>query len=223
MKAAMALAPAGTSSLEMKFVVNCASLGDADGDDDSAGLFLNFSRVNHDCIGNSNHYYDPALKLKLLVANHAIPAGSEVTFSYASTVSPLERAMRLRVRGFKCDCLACRDPAIGAELGRAHQLDESILQLGSMGNAAQAIRAGELLIKIYDKFQESDRVYARTYYDLYQIAITKKSSVKLGSKYIRQAYTHALRFYGREEAEEVRKYKNFVDNPSSHRNYRVID
>ena len=160
---------------------------------------------------------------KLLVANHAIPAGSEVTFSYACTEPSLERALRLYVRGFRCTCLACRDPVVGAELDRELQLDQSILQLGLMGKVEEAIRAGELLIKIYDKLQASDKAYSRSYYDLYQIAIMKKSTVELGSKYIQQAYTHALRFYGREENESVRKFKHYLDNPSWHRNHRRID
>lgn len=223
MDAAMALAPAQSSSLSEKFLINAAAQSDDSDEDGGSGLFLNFSRVNHDCIGNSSHYYVPDLKLKLLVANHAIPAGSEVTFSYASNVSSFQRGRLLRARGFQCTCSACEDPTIAAELDRALDLDQSIFELGSQGRVGQAIRAGESLIKLHDKFQASDRTYSRVYYDLYQIAITKLSSVKLGSKFILEAYTHALRFYGREEDEEVRKLKIFVDNPSAHRNYRIID
>ena len=226
MNAAMALAPGGTSSLSEKFVVNCASRGDADNAGDAgSGLFLDFSRVNHDCIGNSSHDYDPSLKLIILVANHDIPTGSEVTFSYVGTtsLSPLERKSRIRSRGFQCACLVCRDPGIGADLDRGFHLDQSIFQLGSKGKVEEAIRDGELLIKIYDKLQASDKAYSRTYYDLYQIAIMKKSTVELGSKYIQQAYTHALRYYGREENESVRKFKHYLDNPSWHRNHRRID
>jgi len=219
----MALAPTESSSLTVKFVTNSAALSDDDVEDGGSGLFLNFSRVNHDCIGNADHYYVPDLKLMLLVAKCAIPAGTEVTFSYAGSASSTQRGMMLRARGFQCTCTACQDPAIASELDRALELDQKILSFGSFGNVGQAIRAGESLIKLHDKFHASDRLYSRVYYDLFQIAITKKSSVKLGSKYILQAYTHALRFYGREEDEEVKRLKRFVDSPSAHRNYRIMD
>lgn len=237
MNAAMALAPATTSTLSLlfpsvvpflceKFEANHVTMSSIDDDaDHGSGIFLNFSRINHDCIGNSSHYYDPTLKLIILAANHDIPSGSEVTFSYfrTSSLSTQERKSRIGARGFRCTCLACRDPVIGAELLRKFQLDQRIVKLGSMGKVEEAIRDGELLIKIYDELQASDRAYSRTYYDLYQVAIMKKSYVKLGLKYIRQAYTHELRFCGREVDGSVKKFKHFVDNPDAHPNYRWLD
>ncbi len=222
MSAAMALTPMESTSLPEKFLTNSAALGSED-EEAGSGLFLNFSRVNHDCIGNANHYYTPDQKLKLLVTNHAIPAGSEVTFSYAGTVLSCQRAIMIRFRGFQCTCAACQNPEIAAKLDRAVDLDRNILELGRWGKTEQAIRAGESLLKIHDEFQVSDRLYSRVYYDLYQIAITRKSTLKLGSRYIKQAYTHALRFYGRKEDETVMRMKHFMENPSAHRNYRCID
>lgn len=222
MSATMALAPAGTSSLYEKFATNSAALGTEE-DEGGGGLFINFSRVNHDCIGNSDHYYASDQKLKLLVASHTIPAGAEVTFSYAGNAPTSARGMLLRMRGFNCTCAACLNPDIAAKLDHAIDLDRIIADLGRRNKTEQAIRAGESLIKIYDEVQASDRKYSRVYFDLYQIAIMRKSTLKLGLRYIRQAHTHALRYYGREEDEEVRNVKHFMDNPSAHFNYRYID
>ena len=105
----MALVPTRFSSLREKFDTNAVALDDDDDDDDDdggSGLFLNCSRVNHDCIGNSSHYYVPELKLKFIAANHDIPAGSDVTFSYASSVPSFQRGMILRARGVQCTCSA---------------------------------------------------------------------------------------------------------------------
>lgn len=161
MSAAMALTPMA-SSLPMKFLTNSAALGSEE-DEAGTGLFVNFSRVNHDCIGNATHYYSPDQKLKLLVTNHAIPAGSEVTFSYAGNVFPSsgQRAIMCRFRGFQCTCAACQNPQIAAKLDRAVALDRNILELGRCNKIEQAIRAGESLLKIYDEFQVSDRLYSR--------------------------------------------------------------
>ena len=189
MSAAMALAPMESTSLTEKFQTNSAALGEEE--EEGGGLFLNFSRVNHDCIGNASHYYAPDQKLKLLVANHAIPAGSEVTFSYGGTIFPSspQRAMIFHFRGFQCTCAACQNPEIAAKLDRAIDLDRSIQELLRWSKTEHTIRAGESLVKIYDEFQVSDRLYSRVYYDLFQIAITRRSTLKLGSRYIRQAYS----------------------------------
>jgi hypothetical protein len=222
MSATMALAPVGSMNMTEKFEANCAALGDDD-EDAGSGLFLNFSRVNHDCVGNVTHYYVPDQQLKLLVANRDIPAGSEVSFSYAGSVSSDTRAIIMAVRGFHCSCTACQNPKIADKLDRSLELDKKICELGSQGKTEQAIRAGESLIKLHDELKASDMQYSRVYYDLYQIAITRKKTVKLGTKYIREAYTHALLFYGREEDEQVKKFKHYVEHPSTHRNYRLID
>ncbi len=221
----MALAPMESTSLTEKFQTNSAALGSEE-EEGGGGLFLNFSRVNHDCIGNASHYYAPDQKLKLLVSNHALPAGSEVTFSYAGTIFPSsrQRAMIFHFRGFQCTCAACQNPEIAAKLDRAIiDLDRNIQELMRCNKTEHAIRAGESLVKIYDEFQVPDRLYSRVYYDLFQIAITRKSTLKLVSRYIWQAYTHALRYYGREEDEEVMNVKHYMENPSAHFNYRYID
>ena len=109
--ATMALAPAGSTDLTEKFRANCAALG-GDGEEAGSGLFLNLSRVNHDCIGNTSHYYIPDLKLKMLVADCDILAGSEVSFSYASNALSSKRAILIGLCGFQCFCTACKNPEI---------------------------------------------------------------------------------------------------------------
>ena len=153
--ATLALAPTESTDLNVIFHVNCAALGDDD-DDAGTGLFLNFSRVNHDCVGNSAHYWDPDLGLKLLVANHDIPAGSEVTFSYACKKSAFERAVMMGLRGFQCTCSACRNPEIAAKLDRMLELDKKNMELGSQGRTEHAIQDGTTHLELYDELQVSD-------------------------------------------------------------------
>ncbi|KAL7554806.1 hypothetical protein ACHAWF_018346 [Thalassiosira exigua] len=221
MKATMALAPIESASLHEKFLVNAAALGDTD--QEGKGLFLNFSRINHDCIGNSTHYYDPDFGLKLLVANHDIPKGAEVTFSYTSNKKTQERALMMSFRGFQCTCIACKNQAVANKLDRVLDLDKKIMDLGCRGKTEQAIRAGTALLKLYDDLQLSDFQRVRTYYDLFQVAITKQKTVREGQRFIQEGYKHALQFYGRETHPEVQKYKQYAQKPSLHRNYRCIN
>lgn len=132
-----ALAPEG-GFMEDKMSTNAVSVRD-DADDAataadevvSSGLFVNFSRVNHSCVGNATHWYHPAQKLMLLVANHAIAAGDEVTFSYAANVSAKNydggrRAVLKKGWGIDpCDCRACRPPA-APEHGGDADLDAKV-------------------------------------------------------------------------------------------------
>ena len=220
--ASMALAPLESKDLGAIYMINCAALGD-DNEGIGTGLFINFSRVNHDCVGNSNHFYDEDLGVKLLVANDYITVGTEITFSYASKSPTPERIMRMQLRGFTCSCAACKNPDLAAKLDRVLELDDTILNLGSWGKAEHAIQAGKSLIKLYDELKATDMLYSRTYYDLYQVAITKQKTVKQGIVFIKEAYEHGLRFYGREENEQVQKFKRYVNNPSLHPSYRCIN
>lgn len=45
----------------------------------------------------------------------------------------------------------------------------------------------------------------------------------LAMHYIQEAHTHALRYYGREEVDEVKLMKQYVENPKGHINYLCID
>ena len=124
--------------MEDKMSTNAVSVRD-DADDAataadeavSSGLFVNFSRVNHSCVPNANHWYHPAQKLMLLVANHAIAEGDEVTFSYAANVSAKNydggrRAVLKKGWGIDpCDCRACRPPA-APEHGGDADLDAKV-------------------------------------------------------------------------------------------------
>jgi hypothetical protein len=79
-----------------------------------------------------------------------------------------------------------------------------------------------VIVEIYDKLNMSTWLYQRTYYDLFQVAITKKKYLKDGLVYIRKAHEAALTFTSDKDNDMVRKMKSYVDNPSSHRNYLIL-
>lgn len=212
------------SSFISKMALNCLTLGDGSSPLGEAGLFLNISRVNHDCIGNSQHFYDEADHLEHLVANHDMPAGTEVTFSYVGHTSKEDRSTRLSFRQFECTCRACEDTELSNKIAFMGVLDELIGNLGS--NPSQhrrALKAGDALLKTYDELDYSSLSYHRTHYDLFQIAVCKGKTRGKALHHIIKAYEHARLFYGYENNEVVQQYKQLVDDPSSHRNYACID
>uniref|UniRef100_A0A6A7G741 Uncharacterized protein n=1 Tax=Hirondellea gigas TaxID=1518452 RepID=A0A6A7G741_9CRUS len=204
-------------SLQDKFDRNAMSCAEDQG---ASGLFITMSRVNHDCVGNTLHHYVDSQGVKILVASHEILAGDEITFSYTDIVRG-RRTFLAQKFDFSCGCLACTDPSIGNLLLRAKELDQKIIQLGSSGNFAGSIRAGKSLLRIYDSLQSSPKMYLRTYYDMFQMAITKRSTLQDGIKYMKRAMQFALEFYGEQlkNDEIVTQYAKYLSHPSSHRNY----
>lgn len=207
-KAILALHPFGENWLA-KFSLNCAAL-EEDASCDS-GLFIDFSRVNHDCVGNSHHIYDDTTGVMLLIASHDISAGSEITFSYAMHLKSAERRLQLLVRGFQCFCKACQTPDIAEKLDRCVELDEKMGDYVKKGRARHAILTGKLLISIYDALQLSDALYARTYYEMYQVAILRYATQGVGIGFIRKAQEHAILLFGPQH-EKSRFYQQYIDN-----------
>lgn len=207
-------------SLIQKIARNSMSC-DADGT--SSGLFVTMSRVNHDCLGNCDHHYSSGRGVKILVASRTIRRGEEILFSYVCGKKSAKRKQCLQEHyGFTCTCCVRKNQSQDTDLDRMIDLDESILTFGSMGQTEQAIRKGNLLLALYEKYSRSSWSEHRTYYDLFQVAVTKRMTVKDAKRYMQKAYEAALRFTSDEEDESVRQMKGFVDFPESHRNYLLL-
>jgi hypothetical protein len=222
LNAFMSLAPSDSDDWWVKFETNSVALAGNEEGDKGSGVFLHFSRANHDCVGNVSHYFEPKMKLRLLVVDNFIVAGSEITFSYASNCTHAERRMMMMSRGFDCRCQACQLPEVSDKLDRIIELDKKIMNLGSVGKTEHAVRAGAALIKLYDEMKAPDIRYSRTHYDMFSMNITRKKTLQVGLAHLRKAHEHALRFYGWEENEVVREYSPLLSNPTSHPNYLLF-
>ncbi|CAB9509364.1 SET [Seminavis robusta] len=199
---------------------------DDDDDDDNmaAGLFLTFSRVNHDCLGNADHYFDHQHGVELLVANHRIEAQTEITFPY--TRSGKQRQICLEWRGFTCHCKACQIPFWNDQVNAMCTLDSRITQLGGCScdqKRAKAVQSAKTLLVIYDRVQASCRDYARVHYDLFQILVLQNDTMPEARRHMLLAHDYALSFCGYDQHETVLKYRGYVDHPERHGNYRAID
>lgn len=216
-----------SGTLVDKFKLNGMSTTDDDTDDGGkTGLFIRMSRVNHHCIGNSTHRFLENRNVKILVASRTIDPGEEITFSYVSNLSTGRAMNKLKLElnyGFTCRCEACVNSEVEDDLVRMKELDNDILTSAGMGMVEVAMRKGKALIKLYDKYGIDSWQYHRTYYDLFQSAITKRKSLNDGKKYIVKSYEAALAFTSDPQNESVRRMKEYADAPSSHRNHLLLD
>lgn len=211
-KAIMALTPTDDSSFRSKYDRN--NIG---------RLCLTLSRVNHDCIGNSFHAYDDEKGLVLLVANHAIRAGDEITFSYTFQTLHADALIRHAISWrFKCSCRACKNPEIAQKLDEMIALDKQSVAYSQQGKMAQGMRSATKLIQLYDEFQCSSYFYSRAYSDLYQMAITKRATFKKGMAYIKLAWENSMGFFGYESRLVRKKHHNML-HPSDSANFLVLE
>ena len=192
--------------------------------DTAAGLFLTFSRVNHDCVGNSDHYFDHQHGVEVLVANDTIAMGTEITFPY--TRNGKDRLTDLNWRGFTCACRACQSDEWGSKLNRLTELEQQVSELGGNVNDTQrhvAVQSAKAMLTLFDEIHVSDRDYARIHYDLFQILVVQQASLKQANMHIAKAYEHALSFCGYEDHETVERFLHYRNHPETHGNYRAID
>lgn len=85
--------------------------------------------------------------------------------------------------------------------------DDQIMELGQMARVEAGMRVGKAMIKLYDDLGSSSLYYARTYCELYQLAITKRRMFKKAVWYI------FLAFYNGYDSETTKNYRKFVSDP----------
>ena len=189
------------------------------------GLFLTLSRINHDCLGSADHQFISHRGIKILVASRPIKAGEEVTISYTGGYKPKAARVTTLLSYpylFQCRCSICTNEELEQKLTRVKELDEAILSLGGMGKIEVAMRKGRALISIYEQMGMSSWLYQRTYYDLFQVAITKKKFHREALHFIRKAHEAILAYTKDENHPEAIWFLELLASPQSHRNYRIL-
>eukprot|EP00978_Attheya_sp_CCMP212_P049296 scaffold645378_cov83-Attheya_sp.AAC.2 len=82
---------------------NSMACTDASEHNSEAGLFLTLSRINHHCLGNSDHQFlaHRGVKIKILVASCDIQKGEEVKIAYTVAYKPREERSAHLLRIYK--------------------------------------------------------------------------------------------------------------------------
>lgn len=222
LKAFEALVPNEGTHL-LKYIRNSIGCGDVTEMPDSA-IFTLMSRVNHDCVGNSDHVYEDDRAVMILVANKDINTGEEITFSYRFGSTLERRSCLQKDYNFDCQCTICRGPLeLQESFDRIEVLDREILFHAQNARVDKALKCGKSLISLYDQFHQSSFRYYRTYYDLFQCAITTRRTFNDGVFFIKKAHEHSLAFFSDKENEQVKKMKKFADSPKLHRMYLALE
>lgn len=117
------------------------------------------SRINHTCAPNAYHVYDPATQCKILIAQHGIAEGQEITISYTNAFDPSKRgdgmhrqtAMLQSHWGIQCeDTCACRNEEYLEAMEGGRYLDASIKELASLGHMDKALLHTDALLDLFE-------------------------------------------------------------------------
>lgn len=213
LEAVNALAPVNSSDLYKKVSLNMMS----GATDSESYLMINLSRINHDCIGNSDHLFEEKHKLMLLIAGCEIKAGDEITFSYSN----LKPHFLLKEKwGIECNCKNV------SKLEKIKTLDDEIYNFGSTNQQDKAISSALELLKIYDELKLGVLSYSRTYYDLFSVTVSRKKTLSDAMNWIKKALDEErLKYSGCKDQKLgcIEKYNKYMLNPSSHHSYLVGD
>lgn len=221
MEAIFSLVPEDSSDVMKKFSLNAMSCRTAEFPEDvETGLFMLTARGNHACLSNTQPCYMKDIGILVLVASRQIMPGEEITYQYINDFSPEIYDQLQSKWGFQCRCKACENSEIGEALRRINDLDNKLLAYGRSGKYDMALRCGKSLIALYDKLQESPRFYERTYFDMFQMAVTRQSTMKDAVKYIRLALESHVLFIGADGPNAL-EYQMYNENPASHKNYLI--
>ena len=202
----------GPDNIDEKFKLNAF-----DHEDQEKAVYIQLSRVNHACYGNSTHRYSKNRKVRLLVASRAIQAGEEITFSYRMQVPLHETRQNVQDHyGFSCQCLACSNPVLGAELEHLFSLEKAGSALVCERSPRAAIRTLKMCLKLYDKYGMSTWYYHWIYWYMFHAermmmtANGGKSSKQTSKVYIRKAYEAAVVYTSDKEDERVVELKEYM-------------
>jgi hypothetical protein len=222
--AVMLLEPLDVPNIQAKFKVNsmrCSCVGP-----DKHGLFLNLSRANHHCSGNSHHNYIEKHDLKILVATTNIAAGEEITFPYTDS-TPDSHETIFETWGFHCVCSGCQNPARGTMHQELRDLDELIGTQCSANQIDEAIHSAKRMIVLFNILSViPSGNYARTYNDLLSLCVMRRATLDDAKLYARLAYEAEAATYSGcldQKVGSLSTNKRFVEDITCHPNYLIMN
>ncbi|KZL72484.1 lysine methyltransferase [Colletotrichum tofieldiae] len=193
-------------------------MDDAKRDDDFYAVFVNTSRMNHDCRPNVDYWFDPRTLTQRTVALRDIIPGEELTLSYIDPMQSRE-ARRERLHstwGFHCSCHHCTQHRLKTE-----ESDRRIEQIANLrdefNDYTPASRAtpqmAELLISLYE--QEQNWSLLSEAYTLAAIEFNGVGEPWLATKYARLAVEYGLTTLWEGHGDVVEMTK-LAEDPWSH-------
>ncbi|KAF9877283.1 hypothetical protein CkaCkLH20_04983 [Colletotrichum karsti] len=193
-------------------------MDDAKRDDDFYAVFVNTSRMNHDCRPNVDYWFDPRTLTQRTTAIRDIMPGEELTLSY---IDPMQSRAARRERlhstwGFHCSCHHCMQSRLKTDASDA-RIEQIALLREEFNDYTPASRAtpqmAELLISLYE--QEHNWSLLSEAYTLAAIEYNGVGEPWLATKYARLAIEYGLTTLWEGHGDVVEMTK-LADDPWSH-------
>jgi hypothetical protein len=217
------LLPAGGSVLDKISLNSIAS----DDKGIKGGLFVRMSKVNHHCLGNTEHFFVAKRGVMVLSASFVIKRGQEITFAYKGLAGVADFKHRRRnleeAFGFDCACEVCATAELSSRILACLERDDQIEHLISRSRMEQAIRVGTRQLAEYDAIGMPLIHYGRTYYDLFQAAIAKKQFVNQGRVFVRKSAEYMVMLSGEGNDDHTEQKLAYAKRPDLHDNYLMCD
>ena len=191
-----------------------------------SGLFLQASRINHDCLPNCQHTWNANIGEETIHAVREIAQGEEITISYALTGPSKSRREHLQNKfGFDCTCSLCSLPATERALSdnrleEVQHLDD-IIGDGAhlMMHPQQHLQRVHKLIRLLEAEHIEDARLPRAYYDAFQTVITHGDQAR-AKIFAERSYAARMNCEG-EDSPTTLKIKLLAGNPKSHQMFRT--
>ncbi|TLD05442.1 uncharacterized protein PgNI_09231 [Pyricularia grisea] len=180
------------------------------------GLFVQGSRINHNCQPNVYWKYDTKTMAQEVVALRDIEEGEELTHSYVTLGgSRNQRREELRAWGFECKCALCSAPPHEVELSDKRR--EKLNDLGIRLREAKDISPKKVtrLVDEMGALIENERLYPQVvvYYTLAAQAFSKAGDRVRARDFARLAEEAWMLFQGEghENAEGIEEFLREVE------------
>lgn len=190
------------------------------------GVYPTICLINHSCLPNAHNNWNSDTKCETIHAIRYIKSGDEITISY-DRAGPFDsrRTYLKEAFGFGCDCSLCSLPPPDRQISDARRLQIKYLD-NAIGNPDRVMnKPDECLADCYRLLQVLEEEYkgsagalfARLYYDAFQISITHGDQAR-ASVFAERAHQSRVICEG-EDSPETRKIKNLMENPAGHMNF----
>jgi hypothetical protein len=193
---------------------------------DVGGVFENISRVNHSCLPNAVHSWNPIFGEETVYAVRAIKKGEEITLSYHAGGPTEVRKRSLKEGfGFDCTCVLCDASeadmkASDERLSRVQELDDLIGDSSIVRNDPwKALAHCKEMIEILEIEGIKDDRLSRAYYDAFQVLAIHSDGAR--AAWWAKKYCEAKLVSAGKDSVDRLEMKPYAKRPQKHNCYGV--
>jgi len=192
----------------------------------TGGVYGRASLINHSCVPNAHNNWNADSGQETIHATRPISSGEEITICYSKGGTSVDRRIELRQAfGFDCDCSLCsllpnELEASNTRRQKCEELDDAIgnpFRIMRDPNASLADCKMLLGILITEHGDSGLALFARLYYDAFQICIAHSDQVR-AAMFAKRAYEARILCEG-EDSPLTSKMKILMEAPANHQTF----